>query len=63
MTNRCWPESSGLGNVVDFCLKLPNSVRNAKKILEAMPLAMLSNQKYTTLPRQDDSGQYHDASF
>ena len=24
-----------------FCLKLPNSVRNAKKFLEAMPLAML----------------------
>ena len=24
-----------------FCLKLPNSVKNAKKILEAMPLAML----------------------
>ena len=24
-----------------FCLKLPNSVRNAKKIFEAMPLAML----------------------
>ena len=46
-----------------FWLKLPNSVRNAKKFLEAMPLAMLSNQKYTTLPRQDDSGQYHDASF
>ena len=45
------PESSGLGNVVDFwlatlpmalplkifCLKLPNSVRNTKNLLEAMP--------------------------
>ena len=50
-----WPESSALDNTADFCLailrmtlppknfclKLPNSVRKAKKILEAMPLAML----------------------
>ena len=50
-----WPESSALDNAADFCLailpmtlppknfclKLPNSVRNAKIILKAMPLAML----------------------
>ena len=53
--NIYWPESSALGNVADFwlatlpmalplknlCLNLPNSVRNAKTFLEAMPLAML----------------------
>ena len=50
-----WPESSALDNAADFCLatlpmalppkifclKLPNSVKNEKKYLEALPLAML----------------------
>ena len=50
-----WPELSALDNAADFflatlpmalppknfSLKLPNSVRNAKKVLEAMPLTML----------------------
>merc|ERR1712218_593046 len=53
--NRHWPESSALAMLQTFvwqhcqwhclqkyfCLKLPNSVRNAKILLEAMPLAML----------------------
>ena len=50
-----WPESSALDNAADFCLatlpmalppksfglKMPNSVRNEKIFLKAMPLAML----------------------
>ena len=52
-----WPESSALDNAADFCLatlpmalppkifclKLPNSVRNAKKNLEAMPTKSLQH--------------------
>ena len=66
-----WPESSALGNAADFCLttlpmvlpqknvcfKFPNLVRNAKKFLEAMPLAMLPT-KSLPLPRPDGLGLY-----
>ena len=43
---RCQLLVGNIANVLvlppkNFFLKLPNSVRNAKKLLEAMPLAML----------------------
>ena len=70
-----WPESSALDNTADFCLailrmtlppknfclKLPNSVRNAKIILKAMPLVMLPTKclqhcQDQMMSRPDDSG-------
>ena len=64
-----WPESSALDNAEDFCLatlpialppknfclKLPNSVRNAKTFV-GNAIGNVANQKLTTLPRPDDLG-------
>ena len=65
------PESSALGNAVNFwlatlaialplknlCLKLPNSVRNAKNF-GGNAIGNVANQKSTTFPRPDDSDQW-----
>ena len=69
-----WPESSALDNTADFCLailrmtlppknfclKLPNSVRNAKIILKAMPLAMLPTKCLQHWPESSGLGNVVD---
>ena len=54
-----WPESSALGNAADFCLATLPMALPPKKICLKLPnsVSNVANQKSTTLPRQDDSGQ------